>query len=84
MMREVAGVISAAVVGIWLLWFILPTLTTAYNHVTEIVDTSDPTIAQMVELGDMIYASLGMLVFLVTGYLIFAYATRRTPFDTVS
>lgn len=81
MMREVIGAIMAAVTGLFLLWFLLPMLTTMYNQVKLAVDVSDPTIAQLLVLGDAVYAILGLIVILVVGYLILAYATRREGFD---
>ena len=81
MMREVIGAIMAAVTGLFLLWFLLPMLTTLYNQVKLTVDVTDPTIAQLLTLGDAVYAILGLIVIIVVGYLIFAYATRREGFD---
>lgn len=80
-MREVIGAIMAAVSGLFLLWFLLPMLTTLYNQIKLTVDVSDPTIAQLLVLGDAVYAILGLIVILVVGYLIIAYATRREGLD---
>ena len=81
MMREVIGAIMAAVTGLFLLWFLLPMLTTMYNQIKLSVDVSDPTIAQLLVLGDAVYAVLGLIVLIVVGFLIFSYATRREGFD---
>lgn len=81
MMREVIGAIMAAVSGLFLLWFILPMLTTLYNQTKQTVDISDPTIAAMLQLGDGVYGILGLIVIIVVGYGIMSYATRREPFD---
>jgi len=81
MMREVIGAIMAAVSGLFLLWFLLPMLTTLYNQVKLTVDQQDPTIAQLLVLGDGVYSVLGLIVIIVVGYLIMAYATRREPVD---
>lgn len=80
-MREVIGAIMAAVSGLFLLWFLLPMLTTLYNQVKLTVDQQDPTIAQLLVLGDGVYSVLGLIVIIVVGYLIMAYATRREPVD---
>jgi len=81
MMREVIGGIMAAVSGLFLLWFLLPMLTTMYNQVKLTVDQDDPTIATLLQLGDGVYSVLGLIVIVVVGYLIMAYATRREPYD---
>jgi type II secretory pathway component PulF len=80
-MREVIGSIMAAVSGLFLLWFLLPMLTTLYNQTKATVDQSDPTIATLLQLGDGVYAILGLIVIVVIGYTIMAYATRREPVD---
>ena len=80
-MREVIGAIMAAVSGLFLLWFLLPMLTTLYNQTKLTVDQSDPTIAALLQLGDGVYSILGLIVIVVIGYSIMAYATRREPYD---
>lgn len=80
-MREVIGAIMAAVSGLFLLWFLLPMLTTIYNQVKLTVDQNDPTISTLLQLGDGVYSILGLIVIIVVGYLIIAYATRREPYD---
>ena len=80
-MREVIGAIMAAVSGLFLLWFLLPMLTTLYNQTKLTVDVSDPTIAALLQLGDGVYSILGLIVIVVVGYSIMAYATRREPYD---
>lgn len=81
MMREVVGAISAAFTGTILLWFMLPMLATQYSFVVQTVNATDPIIAPMLQLGNGVYTILPYIVFVVTGYLIFAYATRIEPFD---
>lgn len=80
-MREVIGAIMAAVSGLFLLWFLLPMLTTIYNQVKLTVDQNDPMISTLLQLGDGVYSILGLIVIIVVGYLIIAYATRREPYD---
>ena len=80
-MREVIGAIMAAVSGLFLLWFLLPMLTTLYNQTKLTVDQNDPTIAALLQLGDGVYSILGLIVIVIIGYSIMAYATRREPYD---
>lgn len=84
MIREVTGAIAAAFMGIILLWFIIPMLFTSYQTVVSVIPanvTSTPTMQTLLTLGDGLYLILGFISFIVTGYLIFAYATRAVPFD---
>lgn len=81
MMREVIGAIMAAVMGLYLLWYILPMLYTQYDFVKQSVNQTDPTIQTMLQLGDGVYLMLPLLVILIVGFLVMSYATRREPFD---
>jgi len=81
MMREVIGAIMACVMGLYLLWFILPMLNLTYANTKSIVNASDPTMQALFQIGDGVYSIMPFVVFIVIGYLIFAYATRREPFD---
>jgi len=81
MMREVASAIMAGFVGVLLLWFMLPLLNTAYENVKMNIDVNNPTNQAMLTIGDGIYLMLPFIVFIVVGYLIFAYATRALPTD---
>ena len=82
MMREVIGAIMSCVMGLFLLWFILPMLNVTYTQTKATVNATDPTMQALFSIGDGIYSIMPFVIFIVVGYLIFAYATRREPFDT--
>lgn len=81
MMREVIGAIMSCVMGLYLLWYILPMLNVTYSQTKATVNASDPTIQALFQIGDGVYSTMPFVIFIVIGYLIFAYATRREPFD---
>lgn len=81
MIRAVVGAIAATFMGVFLLWFMFPLLNTAKEAVAAQVDTADPTNATLIAIGDGVYSALPFVGLLVTGYLIFAYATKNVPFD---
>ena len=81
MMREVIGAIMSCVMGLFLLWFILPMLNLSYATTKSIVNGTDPTMQALFAIGDGMYSIMPFVIFIVVGYLIFAYATRREPFD---
>jgi hypothetical protein len=81
MMREVVGAIMAAFVGVVILWFLLPALTIVKNNIFAHLDTSDPTVQTLIQLGDAVYLIMGFVIFLVIGFVIFSYATRGSPYD---
>lgn len=84
MIREVVGAITAVFVGVILLWFILPMLNVTYETVKATIPAeaqNTPTMQTLFALGDGLYLILGFIVFVVVGYLLFAYATRAVPFD---
>ena len=81
MMREVIGAIMSCTMGLFLLWFILPMLNITYTLTKQQVNSTDPTIQQLFNIGDGVYSIMPFVVLIVVAYLIFAYATRREPFD---
>lgn len=81
MMREVVGAIMSCVMGLFLLWFIIPMLNVTYTQTKATVNASDPTNQALFAIGDGVYSIMPFVIFIVVGYLIFAYATRRQPFD---
>lgn len=83
MMRAVAGAITSAFLGVFLLWFMLPFLNTAYESTKATVDLSNPTNVTLLAIGDGVYLFLPWITLIVVGYLIFAYATKNVPFDTL-
>lgn len=80
-MREVIGAIMSCVMGLFLLWFILPMLNVTYTQTKATVNATDPTMQALFSIGDGVYSIMPFVIFIVVGYLIFAYATRREPFD---
>ena len=82
MLRAVVGAIMAVFYGVFLSWFVLPMLWTIYTSYTQTLDTSDPYIDRLVTQGNILFTVLGLVAFVVPGYLIFAYATERVPFDS--
>lgn len=83
MMREVIGAIMSCVMGLYLLWWILPMLNLSYTATKASVNGTDPTNQALFVIGDGIYATMPFFVLIIVGYLLFAYATRREPFDTL-
>ena len=83
MMREVVGALMACFGGLLLLWFMLPMLNVSYSMTKSIVNASDPTMQALFQIGDGVYSIMPFTILIVVGYLIFAYATRREPFDTL-
>ena len=81
MMREIVGAVMGCFAGILLLWFMLPLLNTAYESVKAQIDLNNPTNVTLLLIGDGVYSILPYVVLIVTGYLIFSYATRNVPFD---
>ena len=81
MARATVGAIMAVFMGVLLLWFALPMLQTVYNQTAEFADLTDPNIERYVNLGNMLFMALSIIAFAVPGYLVFAYATERAPYD---
>lgn len=70
------------VVGaIYLLWFILPQLNTAYKITKTSVNATDPTTLQVIQIGDNVFAMLGFLTVIIALFGIIVYFVRREPQD---
>ena len=82
MIREVVGSVMAVAIAVLLLVLIIPTLNTAKNAAWEQINDTDPTNATLIQIGDNVFYGIIMLVVLVTGLTVLAYASRRDPFPT--
>lgn len=67
--------------GIYLLWFILPQLQTAYTVTKSSVNATNPTTAQIIAIGDSVFIMLGFLTVIVTLFVVILYFVRREPID---
>jgi type II secretory pathway component PulF len=81
LIREVIGATMSLVGGIYLLWFILPQLNTAYEGVKSSVNATDPTTQIIIGIGDNVYALLGFLTVLIVLFTVIVYFVRREPID---
>ena len=81
MIKEAIGATMSIVGGIYLLWFILPQLHTAYTVTKSMVNTTDPTLATVVQIGDSVYSMLGFLTIIITLFVVILYFVRREPID---
>ena len=79
MMREVVFGIMAIILLGYLLFFITPMMVTMKDFSVQTVNMTDPTIEVYFNMGDGLYAILGLVGFGVIAFLIFAYATRQEP-----
>lgn len=83
MIREAIGATMTIVGAIYLLWFILPQLLTAYTTVksSSIVNATNPTTATIIDIGDSVFLMLGFLTVVVAFFIVILYFTRREPVD---
>lgn len=81
MIREAIGATMTIVGAIYLLWFILPQLLTAYTTVKSSVNATHPTTAQIITIGDSVFLMLGFLTVIVALFVVILYFVRREPID---
>lgn len=81
MIREAIGATMSIVGGIYLLWFILPQLQTAYKVTKTMVNSTDPTLQTVIKIGDSVYGMLGFLTVIITLFVVILYFVRREPVD---
>lgn len=77
MMKEVVfGIMAIILIG-YLMYFMSPMLITLKDAGMSSVDMNDPQIANYFEMGDGLYAIVGLVGFGVVGFLLYSYATRQ-------
>lgn len=77
MMKEVVfGIMAIILIG-YLMYFMSPMLITLKDSGMASVDMNDPQIANYFEMGDGLYAIVGLVCFGVVGFLLYSYATRQ-------
>lgn len=76
MMKEVVfGIMAIILVG-YLMYYMTPMLVILKDDGMATVNMTDPTITTYFEMGDGLYAIVGVVGFGVIGFLLYAYATR--------
>ena len=76
-MKEVVfGIMAIILIG-YLMYFMSPMLITLKDAGMSSVDMNDPQIANYFEMGDGLYAIVGLVGFGVVGFLLYSYATRQ-------
>lgn len=80
MIKEVVGSVMTVGIAVVLLAVIIPMLETAKSAVWQQVNASNPTNAQLLLIGDNVFYGIILLVVIISGLTILAYATRRDPF----
>lgn len=76
MMKEVVfGIMAIILVG-YLMYYMTPMLIILKDDGMATVNMTDPTIQNYFEMGDGLYAIVGIVGFGVIGFLLYSYATR--------
>lgn len=76
MMKEVVfGIMAIILIG-YLMYYMTPMLMILKDDGMATVNMTDPTIANYFEMGDGLYAVVGIVGFGVVGFLLYSYATR--------
>lgn len=77
MISEAVGAVMTVGIVILTLTIIIPMLNTAKVSVFSQVNQSNPTNAQLVAIGDNVFYGIIVMVVIVGGLTVLAYATRR-------
>lgn len=81
MIREAVGATMSIVGAIYLLWFIMPQLQTAYKVTKSLTNQTDPTMQTVIQIGDSFYGMAGFLIIIVALFVVILYFVRREPVD---
>lgn len=76
------GVTVSVALVIYLLWFIVPALRTAFTTELTAVNQTSPVMAAVLPAANGWFTILPVIIIMVGGYVAYLYATRSDAFDT--
>lgn len=80
-LREITGAIATGFIGIYMLWFVIPTSKTAYNTEIAAINQTTPLMQQILPITNNWWSIFPLLIIVLVGYTIWLYATDRLGFD---
>lgn len=81
MLKEIIGVTVSVILAVYMLWFIVPGLKTAYNGILTQVNQTNPIVSNVLVVSNGWFTILPLFVVIVAGFSIWLYATRREGAD---
>lgn len=75
------GAVTTAFIGIYMLWFVIPTGRTAYNLEVNNLNMTSSTMQVIKPITDNFWIIFPLLIVMLVGYTIWLYATDRFGFD---
>lgn len=77
-MRYLAGGLFGIAFGLYLMYWMYPLLSTEHTAFNNLVNASDPVIVNSYNMGQGFYYAIPFIPFLVWGFLLIAYAQKRS------
>ena len=76
-----AGATVTVFVVIYMLWFVIPVTKTAYNNELAHLNTTSSLMQTILPITNNWWIIFPLLIAVIGGYTIYAYATDRNAFD---
>jgi sterol desaturase/sphingolipid hydroxylase (fatty acid hydroxylase superfamily) len=79
--RAIVGAVVSVFLAIYMYWFVIPVLRTAYTNQIAVINTNSTTMQTLLPIANSWFVILPLLVGLAAGYTIYLYATRVEGVD---
>jgi len=80
-LRAIAGATVTGFIMIYMFWFIIPALRTAYTNEITVINTNSTTMQTLLPITNSWFVLLVPLIAIAGLYTIYLYATRVESFD---
>lgn len=75
-LRAISGATVTVFIAIYMFWFIIPALRTAYTNEISVINMTSVTMQTLKPITDSWFVILPLLIGLACGFTIYLYATR--------
>jgi len=79
--RTIVGAVVTGFLAIYMFFFVIPALRTAYTNEITAIDTNSTTMQILLPIADNWFTLLPLIIAVAAGYTIFLYATRVEGVD---
>ena len=75
-LRTIVGAVVTVFLAIYMYWFVIPALRTAYTNEITAIDTNSTTMQTLLPIANSWFTMLPLIIGVAAGYTIYLYATR--------
>jgi len=80
-LRPIVGAVVSVFLAIYMFWFVIPVLRTAYTNQINVINTNSTVMQTLLPIANSWFVILPLIIGLAAGYTIYLYATRIEGVD---